>query len=134
MIAAAKIVPFMIKRSRTARSFRSVFTSIQNTSASHSSLKLICHHRKEIRHSQVPEESDPFQQNQEQRVAMFPFEIEKHYEPRGDWTLHRLVSATRFICSQCNKEKKAKLVATKHKAWDELCCNACYGQHLSAKP
>lgn len=65
---------------------------------------------------------------------MLPSQVEKDYKPQGDWTLHRLVSATSFLCGQCNKEKKAKLVATKHDTWNELCCNACYGQRLSAKP
>lgn len=66
-------------------------------------------------------------------VATHPFEVEKHYEPRGEWTLHRLASATQFVCGQCKKHKKAKLVATRQGSWDDLCCNTCYGQCLSTE-
>ena len=63
-------------------------------------------------------------------VAMHSFKVEKHYEPRGEWTLHRLDSTTQFLCGQCKKRKKAKLVATRQSSWEDLCCNACYGQFL----
>ena len=66
-------------------------------------------------------------------VATHPFEVEKHYEPRGERTLHRLASATQFVCGQCKKHKKAKLVATRQGSWHDLCCSACYGQCLSTK-
>lgn len=81
--------------------------------------------------SQASEDFTNLQESQQQDVATFPFKVEKIYEPRGDWMLHRLVSATLFLCSQCNKEKKAKLVAKKHNAWNQICCNACYGKVLS---
>ncbi|KAF1973485.1 hypothetical protein BU23DRAFT_464727, partial [Bimuria novae-zelandiae CBS 107.79] len=46
-------------------------------------------------------------------------------------TLHRLASPYDFLCLQCNRRKKAKLVAIRHNQWDNLCCNACYGLMLS---
>jgi hypothetical protein len=55
-------------------------------------------------------------------------QVVQTYDIRGGWTLHRLASATGFLCSRCNKQKKAKLVATQDSVWDSLCC---YGQHLS---
>jgi hypothetical protein len=58
-------------------------------------------------------------------------EVVKTYDPRGGWTLHRLASATRFLCIRCNEQKKAKLVATQNSEWDSLYCNGCYGQHIS---
>jgi hypothetical protein len=58
-------------------------------------------------------------------------DVVKTYDTRGGWTLHRLTSATEFLCIRCNKQKKAKLVATQNSEWDSLCCNGCYGQHLS---
>jgi hypothetical protein len=58
-------------------------------------------------------------------------EVVQTYDTRGGWTLHRLASATGFLCARCDKQKKAKLVATQNSAWDSLCCNGCYGQHLS---
>lgn len=61
------------------------------------------------------------------------FEVGKSYPPKGQWTLHRLASATGFTCSRCNKDKKAKLVAVGDNRWDTLCCNACYGLLLSKK-
>ncbi|PVH90471.1 hypothetical protein DM02DRAFT_474776, partial [Periconia macrospinosa] len=51
------------------------------------------------------------------------FDIVKYYEPHGALTLHRLSSSTTFTCKRCNKEKKAKLVATYHSRWDDLRCN-----------
>jgi hypothetical protein len=63
-------------------------------------------------------------------IATHPFKVEKHYEPRGEWTLHRLASATQFLCGQCKKHKKAKLVAARQSSWEDLCCNACYSQCL----
>jgi hypothetical protein len=59
------------------------------------------------------------------------FEVVKQYNPRGEWTLHRLASSTSFMCGRCNREKKAKLVATRNNRWDDICCNACYGHLLS---
>jgi hypothetical protein len=57
-------------------------------------------------------------------------EVVQTYDTRGGWTLHRLTSATGFSCIRCNKQKKAKLVATQNSEWNSLCCNGCYGQHL----
>ncbi|KAH7371720.1 hypothetical protein BKA66DRAFT_182046 [Pyrenochaeta sp. MPI-SDFR-AT-0127] len=62
-----------------------------------------------------------------------PLEVVKQYNTRGGWTLHRLATATGFLCNCCSKEKKAKLVATRDGLWDKLCCNACYGQLLSTQ-
>ena len=59
------------------------------------------------------------------------FDVVKDYEPKGEMTLHRLSSATAFTCGRCNKEKKAKLIATYRDRWDDLRCNGCYGQVLS---
>jgi hypothetical protein len=60
-----------------------------------------------------------------------PSTVTKHYEPRGEWTLHRLETATQFSCGQCKKQKKSKLMATKNGNWDDLCCNGCYGTMAS---
>ena len=59
------------------------------------------------------------------------FDIVKDYKPKGEMTLHRLSSATAFTCGRCNREKKAKLIATYGGRWDDLRCNGCYGQLLS---
>ncbi|TVY58788.1 hypothetical protein LCER1_G000562 [Lachnellula cervina] len=59
------------------------------------------------------------------------FEVIKVYDPKGELTLHRLSSATAFTCGRCNKEKKAKLVATYNNQWNDLRCNGCYGKLLS---
>ncbi|EPE28694.1 hypothetical protein GLAREA_09815 [Glarea lozoyensis ATCC 20868] len=59
------------------------------------------------------------------------FTVVKTYDPKGDLTLHRLSTATAFTCGRCNKEKKAKLVATNWKRWNDLRCNGCYGKVLS---
>ncbi|KAF1842605.1 uncharacterized protein K460DRAFT_189211 [Cucurbitaria berberidis CBS 394.84] len=67
----------------------------------------------------------------EQNESSPTFEVAKHYAPQGEWTLHRLVTCTGFLCHRCNKQKKAKLVATRHNQWDEVCCNGCYGELLS---
>ncbi|EHK98543.1 hypothetical protein M7I_5629 [Glarea lozoyensis 74030] len=48
------------------------------------------------------------------------FTVVKTYDPKGDLTLHRLSTATAFTCGRCNKEKKAKLVATNWKRWNDL--------------
>lgn len=61
------------------------------------------------------------------------FKVVKKYSPQGEWTLNRLESATGFTCGQCNKEKKAKLVATRHGNWNDVSCNGCYGLRLSKK-
>ncbi|KAF2016872.1 hypothetical protein BU24DRAFT_419922 [Aaosphaeria arxii CBS 175.79] len=62
-----------------------------------------------------------------------PCPVVKKFAPRSGYTLHRLTSATPFVCSRCNNAKKAKLVAlAAHEGrWDQLCCNACYGELLS---
>jgi hypothetical protein len=62
-----------------------------------------------------------------------PFEVVKDYDPRGEWTLHRLASATNFTCGRCTRDKKAKLVATRNNQWDDICCNGCYGKLLSTE-
>jgi hypothetical protein len=59
------------------------------------------------------------------------FVVVKVYDPKGELTLHRLSSSTPFTCGRCNKEKTAKLVATYHNQWNDLRCNACYGELLS---
>ncbi|KAA8892825.1 hypothetical protein FN846DRAFT_770209, partial [Sphaerosporella brunnea] len=47
-----------------------------------------------------------------QDAAAPPFEVVKVYPPRGPWTQYRLAATTSFECSRCNRQKKAKLVAT----------------------
>lgn len=69
-----------------------------------------------------PEESDQTQ------APPSNFNVVKDYEPKADMTLHRLSSATAFTYGRCNKEKKAKLIATYQGRWDDLRCNGCYGQ------
>jgi hypothetical protein len=59
------------------------------------------------------------------------FAVVKVFDPKGELTLHRLSSSTLFTCGRCNKEKTAKLVATHRDHWNDLRCNACYGQLLS---
>ncbi|KAF2181198.1 hypothetical protein K469DRAFT_713694 [Zopfia rhizophila CBS 207.26] len=66
-----------------------------------------------------------------QNAVPSQFKVVKQYEPRGEWTLHRLDSSTSFMCGRCSKQKTAKLVAIRHNRWDDICCNACYGQLLS---
>lgn len=61
------------------------------------------------------------------------FVVIESYDKRGVWSLHRLVSATGFMCIRCQKEKKARLVARLDDSWDVLCCNACYGRLLSTE-
>ncbi|KAF1969408.1 hypothetical protein BU23DRAFT_240891 [Bimuria novae-zelandiae CBS 107.79] len=65
------------------------------------------------------------------KIATPPSKVIKQYKPQGQWTLHRLASSSEFLCLQCNKRKKAKLIAIRHNQWDDLCCNACYGLKLS---
>ena len=55
----------------------------------------------------------------------------KDYKSQGELTLHRLSSPIVFTCGRCNKEKKAKFIATYRGQWDDLRCNGCYGQLLS---
>jgi hypothetical protein len=66
-------------------------------------------------------------------TVLSQFQVVKQYPTRGDWTLHQLVRmrATSFMCSQCSRQKTAKLIAIRHN--NDLCCNACYGQLLSRK-
>jgi hypothetical protein len=61
------------------------------------------------------------------------FVVVSVYESKREMTLHRLSSATTFLCGRCNREKKAKLVATYRKKWSDLRCNGCYGKLLSEK-
>jgi hypothetical protein len=64
-------------------------------------------------------------------VATPPSAVVKHYKLQGQWILHRLAWSSYFLCLQCNRRKKVKLVAIRHNQWDDLCCNACYGLMLS---
>lgn len=72
------------------------------------------------------------QEDGEQTKTPFSkFKVVKGYPARGELTLYCLSSSTTFLCGRCNKEKKAKLIATYQGQWDDLCCNNCYGQLLS---
>jgi hypothetical protein len=66
-----------------------------------------------------------------QDAAPAPFEVVKVYPSRGPLTQYRLASATSFTCSCCQRQKKAKLIATRDSQWDALLCNGCYGFVLS---
>ncbi|KAF2815692.1 uncharacterized protein BDZ99DRAFT_344073, partial [Mytilinidion resinicola] len=70
--------------------------------------------------SQDSEVATILQESSGQNPPKPPFEVVKQYDPRGEWTLHRLVPSTSFVCRQCNRQKKAKLVATRHSRWDDL--------------
>ncbi|KAH8153168.1 uncharacterized protein LAJ45_02755 [Morchella importuna] len=59
------------------------------------------------------------------------FEVVKVYPSRGPMTQYRLASATTFTCSRCQRQKTAKLVATRNGQWDALLCNGCYGFIIS---
>jgi hypothetical protein len=50
------------------------------------------------------------------------------------YSLYRLDPATKFLCSPCHNQKKAKLLTTRNDSWNTPCCNACYGRLLSTKP
>ena len=105
--------------SSTAGDFRSDFTQFKRIPYSHfTNITPI-----EIMGSQPSEDSIHVQGSQQQNVVVLPFAVEIHYEPRGEWTLHRLLSATEFLCGYCNKEKKAKLVATRQGAWNSFVCS-----------
>jgi hypothetical protein len=73
----------------------------------------------------------PHTENVQAHAPPSRFVVAKDYKPHGDMTLYRLSSSTPFICSHCNKEKRAKLVATYQDNWEDLRCNACYGEILS---
>lgn len=77
------------------------------------------------------EESVISQEDGDQTQAPPPnFVVVKEYQPRGELKLHRLSSSTTFTCGRCNNEKTAKLIAIYRNRWDDLRCNACYGQLL----
>jgi len=81
------------------------------------------------------EENSAAPQNDSNQAQAPPskFVVVTSYEPKGELALHRLSAATPFTCGRCNKEKKAKLVATYHNQWDNLRCNGCYGKLLSER-
>lgn len=57
--------------------------------------------------------------------------IIKTYPKQGALQQYRLIRATDFHCCECNKSKKAKLIAVRHGNWNETVCNGCYGLLLS---
>ena len=59
-----------------------------------------------------------------QNAATPPAEVVKSYIPQGDLTLYRLVAAASFTCNLCNKQKRSKLIATRHDQWNDLRCLA----------
>ncbi|RWQ93478.1 hypothetical protein C8Q69DRAFT_473720 [Paecilomyces variotii] len=62
-------------------------------------------------------------------------DIVKAYPPRGSLQQYRLSQSTNFQCTRCKQDKKAKLVTIIDGNWDNLLCNACYGNILaSGKP
>ena len=78
------------------------------------------------------EDSTVSQKDSDQtQVPPSKFVVVKIYDPKGELTLRRLSSSTSFTCGRCNKEKTAKLVATYQNQWNDLRCNACYGELLS---
>ncbi|KAF9728464.1 hypothetical protein PMIN01_13597 [Paraphaeosphaeria minitans] len=81
-------------------------------------------------HQEVGPTADSQQAQQNGEPALLR-KVVKTYDTRGGWTLHRLASATEFSCVCCKRQKRAKLMATQSGVWDSLCCNGCYGQHLS---
>ena len=58
------------------------------------------------------------------------FVVVKVFDSKRELTLHRLSFSTPFTCGRCNKDKTAKLVATYRNQWNDLRCNACYGELL----
>ncbi|RAL12832.1 uncharacterized protein BO97DRAFT_405118 [Aspergillus homomorphus CBS 101889] len=58
-------------------------------------------------------------------------DVVKTFPPRGNMQQHRLSKATNVYCTRCNCTKTAKLVTTIDEKWDELYCNACYGNNLA---
>ncbi len=81
--------------------------------------------------NRLPELAVSQEDSDQTQAAPSKFDIVKDYETQGEMTLHRLSSATAFTCGRCNKDKKAKLIATYRGRWDDLRCNGCYGQLLS---
>ncbi|KIM99964.1 hypothetical protein OIDMADRAFT_19828 [Oidiodendron maius Zn] len=73
----------------------------------------------------------PQQDSDQTQAPPSKFVVVKVYDPKGELTLHRLSSSTPFMCGRCSKEKTAKLVATYRHQWNDLRCNACYGELLS---
>ncbi|TVY88912.1 hypothetical protein LAWI1_G007248 [Lachnellula willkommii] len=82
-------------------------------------------------HDSHEDSADPEKDSEQSQAPPPKFEIVKFYDPKGELTLHRLSSATAFTCGRCNKDKKAKLVATYQNQWNDLRCNGCYGKLLS---
>lgn len=78
-----------------------------------------------------PQDRTPNVTTQSKDPSTPPCAVTKQFEPRGEWTLHRLEAAQQFTCTRCTTAKKAKLVATKDSRWNDMCCNACYGNMLS---
>ncbi|KAI5850575.1 hypothetical protein DFP73DRAFT_539927 [Morchella snyderi] len=81
--------------------------------------------------SRVNNPSNASSESHDQDAASAPFEVVQVYPSRGPLTQYRLASAKRFKCSRCQKQKTAKLVATRNGQWDALLCNGCYGFILS---
>lgn len=60
------------------------------------------------------------------------FEVKKHFPPRGNLRLHRLVKPVSVKYNRCSLAKTSKLVALVNDKWDEPVCNGYYGYLLSA--
>lgn len=83
--------------------------------------------------SRIGNEDTPALENDSSqlRAPLKEFPIAKNYGARGDLHLYRLASSMAFLCGGCHKTKTAKLVATYRNNWEDLRCNACYGNVLS---
>ena len=53
--------------------------------------------------------------------------IIKEYPIKGNLKQFRIENATQFYCCKCEIVKKAKLIAVVGEDWEQLVCNACYG-------
>lgn len=53
--------------------------------------------------------------------------ITKEYPAKGNLKQFRFEAATPFYCCKCNTVKKAKLIALINDDWEQLICNASYG-------
>ena len=78
-----------------------------------------------------PQDLTPSATTQSKDPSTPPCAVTKQFESCGEWTLHRLEAAQQFTCTRCTTAKKAKLIAIKDGRWDDMCCNACYGNMLS---
>ena len=61
--------------------------------------------------------------------------ITHQYALRKSWTLLRFEQVTEFVCSKCEQQKQARLVAVKGVLWEAIehkACQACFDQRIAA--